>query len=179
EIKNLEIPANYQFYSVPKMNKDVFLMAEITDFGKYNLLPGTAQLYFDDTVVGTTQLNPNETQDSLRVCLGRDKKITVLREKVKAKSATKFLSSQKEQQFTYEITLRNNKKEAVTVDLRDQYPLSNDSSISIELTNDGKASVNTDKGFLRWNITLQPNETKKVRLSYTVRSDKNKSIGKL
>lgn len=179
EIKNLEIPANFQFYTVPKMNKDVFLMAEITDFGKYNLLPGIAQLYFDDTVVGTTQLNPNETQDSLRVCLGRDKKITVLREKVKAKSATKFLSSQKEQQFTYEITLRNNKKEAVTVDLRDQYPLSNDSSISIELTNDGKASVNTDKGFLRWNIALQPNKTKKVRLSYTVRSDKNKSIGKL
>ena len=179
EIKNLEIPANYQFYSVPKMNKDVFLMAEITDFGKYNLLPGTAQLYFDDTVVGTTQLNPNETQDTLRVCLGRDKKITVLREKVKAKSATKFLSSQKEQQFTYEITLRNNKKEAVMVDLRDQYPLSNDSSISIELTNDGKALVNTDKGFLQWNIALQPNETKKVRLSYTVRSDKNKSIGKL
>ena len=179
EIKNLEIPANYQFYSVPKMNKDVFLMAEISDFGKYNLLPGTAQLYFDDTVVGTTQLNPNETQDSLRVCLCRDKKITVQREKVKAKSATKFLSSQKEQQFTYEITLRNNKKEAVTVDLRDQYPLSNDSSISIELTNDGKALVNTDKGFLRWNIALQPNETKKVRLSYTVRYDKNKSIGKL
>ena len=179
EIKNLEIPANYQFYTVPKMNRDVFLMAEITDFGKYNLLPGTTQLYFDDTVVGTTQLNPNETQDSLRVCLGRDKKINVLREKVKAKSATKFLSSQKEQQFTYEITLRNNKKEAVTVDLRDQYPLSNDSSILIELTNDGKALVNTDKGFLRWNIALQPNETKKVRFSYTVRSDKNKSIGKL
>lgn len=179
EIKNLEIPANFQYYCVPKMNRDVFFMAEVTDFGKYNLLPGTTQLYFDDTVVGTTQLNPNETLDTLRVCLGRDKKITILREKVKAKSATKFLSSQKEQQFTYEITLRNNKKEAVTVDLRDQYPLSNDSSISIELTNDGKALVNTDKGFLRWNIALQPNETKKVRFSYTVRSDKNKSIGKL
>jgi TonB-dependent SusC/RagA subfamily outer membrane receptor len=179
EIKNLEIPANFQYYSVPKMKRDVFLMAEITDFGQYNLLPGKAQLYFEDTGVGTTQLNPNETQDTLRVCLGRDKKITILREKVKAKSATKFLSSQKEQHFTYEITLRNNKKEAVTLDLRDQYPLSNDSSISIELTDDGKATVNSDKGFLRWNISLQPNETKKVRFSYTVRSDKHKMLEKL
>jgi hypothetical protein len=129
--------------------------------------------------VGTTHLDPNETQDTLRVCLGRDKKITILREKVKAKSATKFLSSQKEQHFTYEITLRNNKKEAVTLDLRDQYPLSNDSSISIELTDDGKATVNSDKGFLRWNISLQPNETKKVRFIYTVRSDKHKMLEKL
>lgn len=179
EIKNLEIPANFQYYSVPKMNRDVFLMAEITDFGRYNLLPGKAQLYFEDTGVGTTHLDPNETLDTLRLSLGRDHKISILREKVKGKSATRFLSSQKEQHFTYEITVRNNKKEPITIDLRDQYPLSNDSSITIELIDDGKATVNSDKGFLRWNLSLKSNETKKVRFSYTVRSDKHKMLEKL
>ncbi|MEN9335930.1 MAG: hypothetical protein RLZZ500_917 [Bacteroidota bacterium] len=179
EIKNLEIPASYQYYCVPKINTDVFLMASITDFGKYNLLPGKAQLYFEDTVVGSTQLNPNETQDTLRLSLGRDKKITVLREKVNQQSGIRFLSTQKEQHFTYEITVRNNKKEAVEIDLRDQYPLSNDASIRIELTEKSKSKIDEEKGFLRWTITLQSNASKKVRFSYQIRSDKNKSLGKL
>ena len=39
--------------------------------------------------------------------MGRDKKISIKREKVVEKSGTKFLSSYKEQTFTYDITVRN------------------------------------------------------------------------
>lgn len=60
--------------------------------------------------------------------MGRDKKISIKREKVVDKSGTKFLSL-KEQTFTYDITVRNNKKEGVQMLLKDQYPLSPEKEI--------------------------------------------------
>jgi hypothetical protein len=95
------------------------------------------------------------------------------------KSGTKFLSSYKEQMFTYDITVRNNKKEDIQMTLKDQYPLSTDKEISIDLLDDGKAKVNTETGILTWELKLAPNETKKIRISYKVRYPKDKVIDNL
>jgi hypothetical protein len=111
--------------------------------------------------------------------MGRDKKISIKREKVVDKSGTKFLSSKKEQTFTYDITVRNNKKEAVQMLLKDQYPLSPDKEIEVELLENDKAKVNTETGILTWDLDLKPNETKKIRISYKVKYPKDKIIGNL
>ena len=63
--------------------------------------------------------------------------------------------------------------------LKDQYPLSTDKEITIELLDDGKAKVNTETGILTWDLKLQPNETKKIRISYKVRYPKDKTIDNL
>ena len=101
------------------------------------------------------------------------------REKVVDKSGTKFLSSYKEQTFTYDITIRNNKKEEINLTLKDQYPLSSDKDITIELLEDGKASVNPETGFMTWDLKLAPNESKKIRISFKVRYPKDKIIDNL
>ncbi|MDR3272628.1 MAG: DUF4139 domain-containing protein, partial [Flavobacteriaceae bacterium] len=61
----------------------------------------------------------------------------------------------------------------------DQYPLSTDKEITIELLEDGKANVNKESGFLTWQIKLSSNESRKVRFSYKVRSPKDKTIENL
>ena len=111
--------------------------------------------------------------------MGRDKKIVLKREKVVEKSGTRFLSSYKEQTFTYDITVRNNKKEAIQLLLEDQYPISTDKEITIELLEKDKAKVNEETGILTWDINLAPNETKKIRMSYKVRYPKDKTIENL
>ena len=40
-----DLPAIYQYYSVPKIDPDAFLIAHITDWEKYNLL-GRGSEYF-------------------------------------------------------------------------------------------------------------------------------------
>ena len=108
--------------------------------------------------------------------MGRDKKIAIQREKVVDKSGTKFLSNHKEQTFTYDIIIRNNKKEGIDLTLKDQYPLSTDKDIVVELLDDGKAAINPETGFMTWDLKLDPNETKKIRISYKVRFPKDKII---
>lgn len=111
--------------------------------------------------------------------MGRDKKVSIKREKVVDKSGTKFFSSKKEQTFTYDITIRNNKKEPIEMLLKDQYPLSSDKEIEIELAQKDGAKVNPETGILTWDISLKPNETKKIRISYVVKYPKDKIIENL
>jgi uncharacterized protein (TIGR02231 family) len=178
-LKEIKLPATYKYYAVPRVEKEAFLLAEINDYSKYNLLPGEANIIFEGLYVGKTTINPNQTSDTLNLSMGRDKKISIKREKVVDKSGTRFLSSKKEQTFTFDITVRNNKKEAVNIMLKDQYPLTTDKEVEVELLENGDAKDNKDLGILTWNLKLNPNETKKIRISYKVRYPKDKVIDNL
>jgi uncharacterized protein (TIGR02231 family) len=178
-LKDIKLPASYKYYAVPKVEKEAFLLAEIADYSKYNLLPGEANIIFEGMYVGKTTINPSQTADTLNLSMGRDKKVSIKREKVVDKSGTKFLSSKKEQTFTFDITIRNNKKENIDLLLKDQYPLSTDTAIEIELLQSDGAKINAETGILTWQLQLKPNETKKIRISYKVRYPKDQIIGNL
>lgn len=178
-LKEISLPATYKYYAAPRVEKEAFLLAEINDYSKYSLLQGEANVIFEDMYVGKTFIDPNQTSDTLSLSMGRDKKINITYEKIADKSGTRFFSSKKEQTFTYEITIRNNKKETVQLLLKDQYPLSTDKEIEIELKQSDNAKVDTETGILNWELKLKPNETKKIRLSYKVTYPKNRMIDNL
>jgi uncharacterized protein (TIGR02231 family) len=178
-LKEIKLPATYRHYTVPKVEKEAFLLAELSDYSKYNLLRGEANIIFDGMYIGKTFIDPNQVSDTLNLSMGRDKKISVKREKIVDKSGTKFLSGFKEQTFTYEITIRNNKKDAVDVMVKDQYPISSDKEIETELLQSDKAAVNTETGILTWQLKLAAGETKKVRISYRVKYPKDKVVDNL
>lgn len=178
-LKEIKLPASYKFYAVPKVEKDAFLLAQIADYSKYNLLRGEANIIFEGMYVGKTFIEPSQTSDTLSLSMGRDKKVTIKREKVVDQSGTKFLSSKKEQTFTFDISIRNNKKEAIEMLLKDQYPLSSNKDIEVELLQSDNAKVNLETGILTWQLQMKPNETKKIRISYKVRYPKDQVIENL
>ncbi|WP_346320472.1 DUF4139 domain-containing protein [Chitinophaga sp. YIM B06452] len=178
-LKEFSLPASYKYYAVPKADADAFLVAEVTDYEKLSLLPGEANIIFEDMYVGKSFIDPNATTDTLNLSVGRDKKVIIKREKITEMSGVKFLGNQKRQTFTYELRVRNAKKEPVNLLLKDQYPVSTDKSMEIELVESDGAAVNTETGVLTWKLNLAPGETKKVRLSYTVKYPKDKVIANL
>lgn len=175
-LKEIKLPASYKYYSVPKIENEAFLLAEIADYSKYNLLRGEANIIFEGMYVGKTFIEPNQTGDTLNLSMGRDKKVSIKREKVADKSGTKFLSAKKEQTFTFDITVRNNKKEAVELLLKDQYPLSSNKEIEIELLQSDGAKINAETGILTWQLQLKANENKKFRISYRVKYPKDQIL---
>ena len=112
----------------------------------------------------------------MNLTLGRDKRVVVTREKLTDFSSVKFLGVNKKQIFTYEITVRNNKKEAVQMELKDQYPLTTDKDIEVELLQYDGAAKNDETGILTCKTQLAPGEIKKYRLSYSVKYPKDKLI---
>jgi uncharacterized protein (TIGR02231 family) len=178
-LKEIKLPVFFKYYAVPKLDKEAFLLAELSDYSKYNLLPGEANIIFEGLYVGKTFIEPNQTSDTLNLSMGRDKKISIKREKIVDKSGTKLFSSNKSQTFTFDLTIRNGKKDAIDLLLKDQYPLSSDKDMEIELLQSDSAKVNTETGILTWFLKLAPNETKKIRISYSVKCPKDKIISNL
>ncbi len=178
-LNEIKIPATYRYFAVPKMDTESYLVAEVNNYSQYNLLKGNANIIFEGMYVGKTAIDPNQTSDTLNLSMGKDKRVSIKREKIADKSGTKFLSSSKEQTFTYEIQIKNNKKESINLTLQDQYPLSTDESIKIELLDNGGASVDKDTGMLSWKLKLSPNETKRLKIAYKIKSPKDRVIDNL
>ncbi|MFY8004909.1 MAG: DUF4139 domain-containing protein, partial [Chitinophagaceae bacterium] len=175
-LKKEQVAVAYQHYAVPKLDKDAYLLAEIADWEKLNLMPGTANIIVEGTYVGKTFIDPSSIQDTLQLTLGRDKKLNIKRDKLADFSSVKFLGSNKLQKFTYEITVKNTKKEAVNLLLKDQFPISTNKEIEVELVESSNAQINYDLGILNWELKLQPNETKKIQFTYTVKYPKDKLL---
>lgn len=172
-----EIPAKYTYYTVPKLDKTVYLVAELENLDKYNLIAADANIVFENTNVGKTVLNPDTTDNKLLLTLGEDRRVSVKRELSKDNNFTKSLSStNKEQQFSYEITVRNNKKEKINIRVKDQIPISTDKQIIVTMVNKNNAEFTDSTGNLTWSIQLGPNETKTIIYSYKVNYLKDKIL---
>ena len=175
-LTDVNIPATYTYLSIPKLDNNVYLVAKIKDYNQYNMLAGEANVVFDGMYVGKTYLNPSSHKDELQLSLGKDPNISVDRKVVTDKSGTKMLSSKKEQNFTYEFTVRNNKKEPIELIIEDQIPVSKNKDIEITLTDKKGATHNEETGKLSWEIKLKPNTSEKIRFGYQVKSDKNQNL---
>jgi uncharacterized protein affecting Mg2+/Co2+ transport len=108
--------------------------------------------------------------------MGRDKRVVIKREKLKDFSSLKFMGGNKKQIFTYEITVKNNKKDEVQLLLKDQYPVSQNKEVEVELMESNEAAVNEEIGVLTWKVKLAPGEVKKVRFSYSIKYPKDKIL---
>ncbi|MEZ5047226.1 MAG: DUF4139 domain-containing protein [Chitinophagaceae bacterium] len=178
-MKEYNLNANYKYYAVPKKDREAFLLAEISAWEELNLLPGEANIIFDGTYVGKSMIDPNSTQDTLNLSMGHDKKIIIRREKLVDFCSTKMIGNKRTHVVTYEIKVKNTRKEAIDLLLKDQYPISQDKDIEVELLESSNASINKETGVLTWEQNIAAGSTKTVRISYSVKFPKDKQVGNL
>ena len=166
------IDADYRFTCLPRSSKDVFLMADLKDFSQYPLLKGNAYIYLDNAYQGECEIAPDFAADTFAITIGRDKDIAVNRQAVKEFTSKKIIGTTVKVVKCFEITVKNNKNEAIAVELTDQYPLPKFSDIKVDLTDKGGAEVNAETGKLTWKLNLAPQEKKVLRFSYEVKYPK-------
>jgi uncharacterized protein (TIGR02231 family) len=179
DIRNYEMKADYIYSVAPKLDRDAFLLARATGWEEFNLLPGEANVFFEGTFVGSSFIDPNNIRDTLNISMGRDKRIVVKREKLKDLSSRKLIGTNQRESYTYEISVRNTKAEAVKIIIEDQVPVSQNSQIEITVVDTGSAKYNKDNGKLSWELTLNPNESKKVVYKFEVKYPKDRQVSGL
>jgi uncharacterized protein (TIGR02231 family) len=171
-----DLPATYRYYCTPKLDKDAFLVAEIANWSDLNLIPGDANIYFDGTFVGNSYIDTKASEDTLLLSLGRDKKVLVERVVKKDYTTKKLIGTNKKEEYAYEISVKNTKKDAIDITIEDQYPVSKNGEIEVELLDGGGAIVDKDKGLLTWKIKLKAGETKKLLFKFSVKYPKGKVL---
>jgi uncharacterized protein (TIGR02231 family) len=176
-VKQTDLNATFKHIAVPKLDAAAFLVAQIVKLDELQLVPATANIFFDGTYIGETYLDPTTMDDTLSLSLGKDPNIVVRRTHLKSESKEKVLSNnQIERTMSYEIEVKNLKSAPITINVKDQLPVTRNADITIEPVSLDRADHNETTGILNWEFTVKPKEYKKVRFSYKVKHNKDQNV---
>lgn len=171
-----QVPAFFQYYSIPKIEKEAYLIANITDWEKYNLLEGEANIFFEETFVGKSLLDVRSSSDTLQLSLGKDKNVIVHREKEKDFETRQFIGSKKEESKSWKTTIKNNKNQTINIVVLDQVPVSKLDEIEVNIQNTSGGKLNKESGEVKRMFSLKPMEKKEFDLKYSVKYPKSRSL---
>lgn len=175
-MKTYSLNVDYQYYSIPKIDKNAFLIAYAKDWEKLNLLEGEANIYFEGTYIGKSLLDTRFITDKLKISLGRDKNIIVNREKTKDFTTRQFIGSKKQENRAWDILVKNNKSQKISISIFDQIPVSTLEEIKIELDKSNTGKFDRETGEVLWKFELNPSLSKKLQLKYSVKYPKNRTL---
>jgi hypothetical protein len=167
-IKNDDIVADYQYYSVPKLDNKVYLIAMLPRWQEKNLIDGEMNLFLEGKFIGKTAINTHLKIDTLTIFLGAEKQIVIDRTTITNKAKSKFWADKIAEQKEFEIVVKNNCKHGVSLKIVDQFPISNHEKISIENEQATDAIINSITKVATWNFVLNTLEQKRMKLSYTI-----------
>ncbi len=176
EVTTYSLNATYKHFSIPKAEKDAFLLARITGWEDLDLIEGPANVYFGGTYVGQSYVNPKSVNDTLDLSFGRDSKVIVTRTKIKDFNSERLIGNSRKMVYSYEMIVKNNRKTAITIDVEDQLPISQNSEITVEVQELSKGLVNKDDGKVSWKYTIPSGETQKIIFTYTIKYPKNRNV---
>jgi uncharacterized protein (TIGR02231 family) len=175
-VSNNDLNANFVYYTVPKMDASVYLVAQISKLDELQLIPAKANIFFDGTYIGETYINPSTMDDTLSLSLGKDPNLIVKRTLLKKESKERIIGSHVEKINSYEIEIKSLKSSSVKIIVQDQIPITQNSDITIEATNLGRGNYKPSNGMLEWEINLKAKETKNIQFGYKIKFNKDQNI---
>jgi uncharacterized protein (TIGR02231 family) len=175
-IKNMNIPAQYRYYTIPKLDQQAYLIAELTNLSDLQLVPAQANIFFDGSYIGETYLNPSQLDDTVNFSLGKDPNIIVRRTLMKDECKERIVGSNKEQTKAYNIEIRNLKSAPVEIIVLDQIPITTNPEIEIIVLDKDRAMHTEKSGNLEWKLKIKPKEKENINFRYRVKHNKDMQI---
>ena len=176
ELVRHEMPAEYSYLAVPKLDERAYLRAAVTQWEQYDLLSGETQLFFEDTYLGRGYLDVENLSDTLNLSLGVDESIIIERERDEDFTRGQFIGSKRRDSRGWTINVRNNKSRAIRMTVIDQVPISGDSDIDVRPELPDQVEPQEDSGIFRWSFELPPSGQEELRFSYEVRYPKSMRV---
>lgn len=175
-IDKFDIKTDYQYYTAPELNENVFLTAKLGNWEQFNLLAGEANIYFEGSFAGKTNIDPLATTDSLTISLGVDPNIVVKRELLDNFKSKSFIGNNRIINRGYKISIKNNKQNKIFITLEDRMPVSQNKEIKMDNINSGNAKYDIKTGIMTWKLDISSNQKVEKQFSYQVKYPKSKHI---
>jgi uncharacterized protein (TIGR02231 family) len=176
DVNSHDLTADFKHIAIPKLDKDAFLLAQITGWESLNLIDGPMNVYYGESYIGLSNLSTRTLGDTLDLSLGRDRRVLVTRVKLKEFTKKQVLGSSQTATYSYKISVKNNRSQAVEIDLEDQIPVSTIKEIEVNEIEVSGATLYANTGKVKWKMSLEPGEKKSVVLTFSVKYPKNKQI---
>lgn len=165
---------NYKYFSVPKKERFVYLAALLPYWEDLSIVNAKSNIYIDDKFVNSTFVVPNQTADTLKLFVGREKNVVIDRKITKQKpTPTNRKATELEQIVNVKIVVKNNNNKSIEIKIDDQIPISSSEQITITKGDLSGATYDEKTGILYWELSLKALESKTINFSYTSRYPKN------
>lgn len=169
DVTSYDLNPEYIFRCAPKKEQQVYQIARIKDWEKLNFLDGEANIYNNGNFLGKSYIRLSDIEDYLELPLGVVDYVYVKHRLVSEYSGKKILGGDIVATRNYEIKLKNTGTEKIVIELIDQVPVSEESSVKtegVEYTEGGEKDNVT--GLIKWKVELNPNSEKAYLLKYSV-----------
>ena len=179
EINRINANAYYEYASAPKLNSDAFLMGNIINWESLNLLNAEGSVYFDGAFVGATYIQNTSSKDTMNLSLGKDERIIIKRTKLNEVNGSNLFGNMKEKKFSYDIVVKNTKKETVEITIEEQLPISQDKNITVNALELSGGKLNPTTGLVTWKISLKAGESSTKKFNFSVKFPKDTFVNGL
>ncbi len=171
-------------YAVPKASNEVFLVCEIS---AKDFLPGNINVFLDGSFIGKSYAGSYKAKDKLRLLLGRDKSVKLVRElKSRKKQETIFGGINRPfivESFVYEIDIVNLKDKPVSIKVYESTPVAQTDKIKVKNLvlnpKPDKKDVDSMPGVCLWEFRLPANGKKRIKESFSVSYPKGADVSGL
>lgn len=173
EVDAYNMQAEFNYLLIPKLEPYGFLMAKIPDWNKYNLIPGTTNIYNHGTYMGKTFLETYSENDTLSLYLGKDKNIQSTRKEINTEKSRIIVGNHAVDKTTIEIVIKNNNNQPFNIEMIDQVPLLDKSDKEkMNISDIENALYNKKEGMLTWKFVINPNQTTNINFGYVIKTPK-------
>jgi uncharacterized protein (TIGR02231 family) len=166
-VNDYTLPASFNYFAVPAMDNNSFLVAGLTDWESLYIINGKAEIVMNGTYIGDTYLDPRTLDDTLQITLGRDNMVMIEREEIEGEISKKEGNKIK-QTFAFKNSIKNNSKQPNNVTVSDQIPISQISDVKVTIDELTGGDLDEATGIITWRATLKPKQKKEFVLKYTL-----------
>ncbi len=170
------LDADYRYFAIPKIRPTAYLTAMVTDWEELNLLNGEMNLYFEQTYVGQSQLQPNAPGDTLQFSLGKDERIVLERNRLREFTDKNFFGNRVRETTAWKLVVRNTKNQAIDLSLVDQIPVSTHEDINVNLEERSGATLESNTGKLSWDLEIPAESSAQRVFRYRVEYPSGKEL---
>ena len=162
-------PFKPEYIAVPRLVSFAYLQAVVVNpLTGATLLPGKANIFRDNTFVGTVQLENVSPGQEYKVNLGIDERLKIERELVERQVDKKLIGQQRRMSYAYRLNVTNLQQVQVHLTLKEQLPVSRNEQIKVRLTLTNPKIVAGEMGMLEWIMSLPPQAKQELYYQFVV-----------
>jgi uncharacterized protein (TIGR02231 family) len=165
----LDLKAALDYVTAPKLAEQAYLRAKTKNTSPYLLLPGAANVFHENDLVGATVFETIAPNQEFEVHLGADDRIKVERELVERTVDKTLIGNTRRLFFNYKITLTNLLTTPARVTVLDQIPKSRNEELKVKLRDaNPRPTEQDDMNILKWELELKPQEKREITFGFAI-----------
>ena len=168
-IFNDDYPCQLEYIAIPRLVSFAYLQASVTNPSTgATVLPGKANIFRNNTFVGTTQLENIAPGQEFKLNLGIDESLKIERDLIEQEVDKRFLGNQRRITYAYRLVINNLSRHPVNLKVTEQLPVSRNEQIKVRLTRSTPQIQLSEMGMLVWSLTLPPLFRQELYYQFTV-----------